>query len=44
MKLSQLATYIKLAKELGITIVTVSDLGRIQQQLKLLMENNNGNF
>lgn len=36
MKLSQLAIYIKLAKELGITIATVSDLGRMQSALRPL--------
>ena len=36
MKLSQLATYIKLAKELGITIATIGDLGRMQTALRPL--------
>ncbi len=36
MRLSQLIVIMKLAKELGITITTVSDLGRMQNALKPL--------
>ena len=36
MKLSQLAIYLELAKELGITIATVGDLGRMHTALRSL--------
>ena len=36
MKLSQLATLIKLAKELGITIATIGELGKMQTALQSL--------